>query len=425
LKRFDSSLLSVRTIAVLASLFFARAVFAGDVVVDGVPIPEDAKIAPTGQDINESNRRFLGAWAGTWAGDHRHVLIVEEVRGGGDARVIYAVADYPPNRTPAAWSRHEARIADRTLTVTAPTFTTTYELMPSDALKAAGQRGGVRGNGKLWRADLGTLMLGRASIPWTALKREFLDTSMREDDKTVRLEVILFQPSNSGPFPLFVFNHGSTGSGRHPELFTETRWNFAIANFFMEKGWLVAFPQRRGRGKSDGQYDEGFATNRAEGYTCDPTRSLAGADRALDDIESAIAALQQRPDVIRAPILIGGVSRGGILSTADAGKHPDQITAVINFVGGWVGEGCATAREINGSLFRRGATFQGQTLWLYGRDDVYYSVAHSRSNFEEFRHSGGQGTFLRFEVPGANGRALTAYPDLWAPPVDDFLRLLR
>jgi hypothetical protein len=213
-------------------------VFAGDVVVDGVPIPEDAKIVPTGQNINESERRFLGAWAGTWAGDRRHVLIVEEVRSGGDARVIYAVANCPPNRTPAAWSRHEAKIADRTLTITAPTFAATYELTPSGALKAAGQRGDVRGNGKLWRADLGTLMSGRASIAWTALKSEFLDTSLREDGKAVRLEVVLFRPPGSGPFPLFVFNHGSTGSGRHPELFTETRWNFAIADFFMEKdGW--------------------------------------------------------------------------------------------------------------------------------------------------------------------------------------------
>jgi hypothetical protein len=113
------------------------------------------------------------------------------------------------------------------------------------------------------------------------------------------------------------------------------------------------------------------------------------------------------------------------LSTAYAGKHPEQIAAVINFVGGWVGEGCATAREINGSLFKRGATFPGPTLWLYGQDDVYYSVAHSRSNFDDFRQSGGEGTFLQFEVPGANGHGLVAYPELWAPPVDDFLRLLR
>lgn len=165
-----------------------------------------------------------------------------------------------------------------------------------------------------------------------------------------------------------IFNHGSTGAGTEPELFTETRWSFAVADFFVEKGWLVAFPQRRGRGKSSGRYDEGFEADRTKGYSCDPARALAGAERALDDIEAAIG-MQKRADVAKAPFLIGGVSRGGILSVAYAGTHPEQIAGVVNFVGGWVGEGCRTARDINGALFRRGSTFRGPTLWLYGRRD--------------------------------------------------------
>ena len=85
---------------------------------------------------------------------------------------------------------------------------------------------------------------------------------------------------------------------------------------------MVAFPQRRGRGKSDGLYDEGFAPDRTQGYSCDPNRSLAGADRALKDLGAAIAALQRRPDVAGEQILLGGQSRGGALSIAYAGMHP-------------------------------------------------------------------------------------------------------
>jgi acetamidase/formamidase len=34
------------------------------------------------------------------------------------------------------------------------------------------------------------------------------------------------------------------------------------------------------------------------------------------------------------PILIGGVSRGGVLSIAYAGMHPEEVSGVLNFVGG-------------------------------------------------------------------------------------------
>ena len=419
------SLLLLRSIVVAASVWFGGAALAEDVVIDGVPIPIDAKIAPVAQDVSEDQRRFLGAWAGTWAGDHRHVVIVEEVRANGDANIIYAIADHASAQTQAIWRRHVAKIADQRLTVTDPTFSATYEFAPSGALRAVFRSGETRNNGMLWRVDLSTLMAARASVAWTPLKREFLHTSLLEDGKPVRLEVVLFRPAGSGPFPLFVFNHGSTGSGKDTKVFTETRWSFAVAALLAEKGWLVAFPQRRGRGKSDGLYDEGFEPDRTHGYTCDPARSLAGADRALDDIEAAIAVLKQRPDVAPTLVLIGGVSRGGILAVAYAGRHPEQIAGVINFVGGWVGEGCKTAPEINGELFRRGAKFRRPTLWLYGQRDLYYSMAHSRSNFDEFLRSGGQGTFHEFEVPGPNGHALNAYPELWAAQVDAFLSALK
>jgi hypothetical protein len=60
-----------------------------------------------------------------------------------------------------------------------------------------------------------------------------------------------------------VINHGSTGEGTDPTLFRNTWHDLGLADFLNERGWLVAFPQRRGRGKSDGLYDEGFSPERA------------------------------------------------------------------------------------------------------------------------------------------------------------------
>src|SRR5262249_59276345 len=124
----------------------------------------------------------------------------------------------------------------------------------------------------------------------------------------VRLEVVTCKPPGQGPFPLAVINHGSTGRGNNSALFTRTWSAVDLADFLNQRGWMVAFPQRRGRGKSDGQYDEGFSPERAKGYTCDPTLSLAGADRALRDIGAIIPVLARSPDVAKSRILIGGPS---------------------------------------------------------------------------------------------------------------------
>ena len=157
------------------------------------------------------------------------------------------------------------------------------------------------------------------------------------------------------------------------------------------------------------------------GYSCDPGRSLPGADRALDDIKAAVDTLQQRSDVAAGRILIGGVSRGGVLAIAYAGMHPEQVLGVLNFVGGWLGEGCSTAGEINGALFQRGGKFGGPTLWLYGQHDNYYSIRHSRSNFDVFKKAGGDGEFFEYAVPGGIGHALVAYPNLWSADLERYL----
>jgi dienelactone hydrolase len=108
------------------------------------------------------------------------------------------------------------------------------------------------------RADLAALTKPDAVVAWTRAKFEFLETGLIEDGRPVRLEAVIFKPDGAGPFPLAVINHGSTGRGRDPALFTQTWFAADLAGFLNERGWLVAFPQRRGRGKSDGLYDEGF-----------------------------------------------------------------------------------------------------------------------------------------------------------------------
>ncbi len=188
----------------------------------------------------------------------------------------------------------------------------------------------------------------------------------------------------------------------------------ALIEYFGDRGWAVAVPMRRGRGNSEGLYDEGFDSNRKYGYTCESALSLAGAERALDDVHASVEAISAMPFVDKGTLVIGGISRGGIISTAYAGEHPDKFKGIINFVGGWIGSGCPTAEGINGSLFVRGAATDLESIWLYGENDSFYPMSHSESNFGKFIAAGGKGKFHRVDVePDQNGHFIGAYPQKW------------
>ena len=176
-------------------------------------------------------------------------------------------------------------------------------------------------------AFLALLAVGDAAAQETRL------VPVTVDGESVRLEMRVYTPATGERVPTLVFNHGSTGRGIEPARFTRPIDFPVLAKFFMSRGWAVVMPARRGRGGSEGLYDEGFAAHRAAGYTCDPTRALPGADRALQDIEAAMDAILAMPFVDRERVVIGGQSRGGILSVAYAGLHPEQVKGVINFVG--------------------------------------------------------------------------------------------
>ena len=402
----------------------ARPASAGDILIDGVPLPADAP-SIAGATAAAPPSPWLGAWTGAWDGVLKHILVVESVAADGDARVIYAYGDNSAFGVTPGWVRRNGKVQGQMLTIDSPVAAIAYNLTGATSLRGTYTRGGNVSSAVLARANFSELIKPDAKVAWTPGLSEMAATDIVEDGKPVRLEIKLFKPAGAGPFPLAIVNHGSTGDGKSPAVFTQTWVAYDLAMALNERGYLVAFPHRRGRGRSDGLYDEGFAVDRTKGYTCDTDISLGGANRALGDLDAAIAALRRRSDVTAAPVLLAGQSRGGILAMAYAGAHPDQIAGVINFVGGWMGEGCPTASQINRTLFKQGAQYTKPTLWLYGNGDPFYSISHSRANFAAFQSAGGQGTFLEFDVPGGFGHNVIGNPGLWSTPVKDYLRALQ
>jgi len=231
-----------------------------------------------------------------------------------------------------------------------------------------------------------------------------------------RLEIVAAKPQHQGPHPTIVFNHGSTGQGRNKSLYART-WCPAVAgSYFVERGWMILFPQRRGRGKSGGAYGEGLSPD-GSGYSCDVETALAGFERAVEDVDAVVGHLRERSDVDQGRLAIGGASRGGILSIAYAGMRPATFQGAINFNGGWLGRTCANYEIVNPHLFERGAPAGISTLWLHGSSDQYYRIAHCRANFEKFTSAGGRGKF----ISAVAGHALLFKPALWRKHLDSYM----
>ena len=249
-------------------------------------------------------------------------------------------------------------------------------------------------------------------------------TPFLENGQPVELEMVIFKPAGEGPFPTAIYHHGSTGNGSDPSLFTITVIDENVAKFFNDRGWLVAFPQRRGRGQSDGLYDEGFTDDRS-GYSCRADRALVGAERAIADLDVVLDWMRNRSDVDPSRVLNAGASRGGILAINHTARRADALLGAVNFVGGWVGEGCGDHRQINRTLFEGGASFPDDTIWLYANNDSFYSVDYSRGNFDAFTAAGGLGSFFVYtRPPGLNGHFLTFSPDLWSDDLAAYLDAL-
>jgi dienelactone hydrolase len=246
------------------------------------------------------------------------------------------------------------------------------------------------------------------------------------DGEKVKLATITYKPGGNGPFPTLIFHHGSTGRGNDPTAFARPYNPTALVQWFTERGWAVILPSRRGRGGSEGLYDEGFGTNRSYGYTCEETLALPGADRALRDIDAITPVLLAQPFVDRSRVVIGGQSRGGILAIAWTGRHPTVARAAINFVGGWMSDACSSASSINQKLFKRGVPFASPSIWLYGENDPFYKIAHSLANFAAFQSAGGRGTFHEYAPPsGLNGHQINTAPALWSATLETYLEERR
>lgn len=70
---------------------------------------------------------------------------------------------------------------------------------------------------------------------------ELFESNLVEGGRKIRLEIVVRKPQGSGPFPVVIFNHGSTGSGKNKRFRKYTIAPLTISNYFNDRGWMVVF----------------------------------------------------------------------------------------------------------------------------------------------------------------------------------------
>jgi hypothetical protein len=84
---------------------------------------------------------------------------------------------------------------------------------------------------------------------------------------------------------------------------------------------------------------------------------------------------------------------------------------------------CRHGSAINQSLLNRGVTWGQPSLWLYGDNDLFYLLEHTRANFEAFQAAGGKGVWHDYKPPGEglNGHQIGQAPQLWTADMEAYL----
>ena len=182
-------------------------------------------------------------------------------------------------------------------------------------------------------------------------------------ERTIRLEATLYKPAGEGPFPLVMFNHGSSGGPIPPEYTEKAK---ALGAYLVEKGVSLIVPMRRGRGKSEGE-------NQEEPSPCTLEVAKQGVKYASAAVDATYEYLRLQPWVSMNKVVLAGHSRGGILAVEYAADHPGSTIGVINFSGGWKNDNCGPT-DLNLELFAEAAgKSKVPNLFLYGRGDAFYS----------------------------------------------------
>lgn len=150
----------------------------------------------------------------------------------------------------------------------------------------------------------------------------------------------------------------------------------AAAHWFVNRGFAVAVPMRRGYGLSQGSISDTVGP-------CGDRDYFAAALKTAADMEGVVAYLRNQSFVNRNRVIVVGQSYGGLGALGVAYDKPEGVIGIINFAGGAgsnrPGEICSGREHLIAAVGRLGEGNLLPQIWLYAANDHYFepSLAHA------------------------------------------------
>ena len=234
----------------------------------------------------------------------------------------------------------------------------------------------------------------------------------------------LCMPNGVRRAPLAVINHGSPANASDRGGITPWRCASQAARYFLEKGYAVAFPLRRGYGETGGKWAETYGDCQSADYVG------AGKGTAAD-IAATVDFLHALPSIVVGKTIVIGHSAGGFGTVALAASPPDGVIAMINVAGGRGGRNgsanddstCSPKRLVDAAAYFGGSS-RIPMLWLYARNDSFFSPSLVEAMHVAFTKAGGRAQLAFVPSYGSDGHQLfgSGGLDVWGPYFDRYLK---
>jgi dienelactone hydrolase len=166
----------------------------------------------------------------------------------------------------------------------------------------------MRARASAWTITCGLLLMGRAAWAQTDAKQPAYETVFYPSGK-LKIEVYVFKPEGTGPFPVVIYNHGS-----RPGHEREERQFAYVGEMLAHAGYIVVVPERRSYGKSDGPaFGETVGEDRGP-------RFVARVQEETDDMLAAVEFVKALAYADANRMGVMGWSFGGIVSVFAASR---------------------------------------------------------------------------------------------------------